>query len=255
MNEVYITSMGSFLPGPPVGNDEIEEYLGRIGGKSSRTMRRILEQNRIRYRHYAIDKTQRSLYTNAEMGALAIQHALRLGEEDLSRRIDFLAAGTTQGDLLVPGFASMVHAETGLPTLEIATHHGVCGSGMQAMKNAFLQVQSGKRRPLSPVRASFRAGPSSTHASRSRRNSWISRFRSILIFFASCSPMVPEPLYFSPYPMRRGFRRGSNGSTTNRMPIFTIYACLRAQTRRIRSALMAGLPFPSCRGQRRGYQS
>ncbi|WP_284646116.1 3-oxoacyl-[acyl-carrier-protein] synthase III C-terminal domain-containing protein [Paenibacillus silviterrae] len=145
MNEVYITSMGSFLPGPPVGNDEIEEYLGRIGGKSSRTMRRMLEQNRIRYRHYAIDKTQRSLYTNAEMAALAIQHALRLGEEDLSKRIDFLAAGTTQGDLLVPGFASMVHAETGLPTLEIATHHGVCGSGMQAMKNAFLQVQSGEK--------------------------------------------------------------------------------------------------------------
>ncbi|MBO9607401.1 MAG: 3-oxoacyl-ACP synthase [Paenibacillaceae bacterium] len=145
MNPVYITSIGAFLPGPPVGNDEIEHYLGRIGGKPSKSMRRILEQNRIRYRHYAIDKKQKSLYTNAEMAALAIRDALGRCEEELSGKIGFLAAGTTQGDLLVPGFASMVHAESGLPELEIATHHGVCGSGMQAMKNAFLQVASGEQ--------------------------------------------------------------------------------------------------------------
>jgi 3-oxoacyl-[acyl-carrier-protein] synthase III len=145
MSSVYITSMGSFLPGEPVGNEEIEDYLGRIGGRASKSMRRILEQNRIKYRHYAIDKKQKSLYSNAQMAALAISDALRKSKEDLTGSIDFLAAGTTQGDLLVPGFASMVHAETGLPTLEIATHHGVCGSGMQAMKNAFLQVQSGEK--------------------------------------------------------------------------------------------------------------
>ncbi|MFC4099467.1 3-oxoacyl-[acyl-carrier-protein] synthase III C-terminal domain-containing protein [Paenibacillus xanthanilyticus] len=144
MNSVYITSIGKFLPGQPVGNEEIEDYLGRIGGKSSKSMRRILEQNRIRTRHYAIDKQQRSLYSNAEMAQYAIADALRRHHEPLDSRIGFLAAGTTQGDLLVPGFASMVHARTGLPAMDIATHHGVCGSGMQAMKNAFLRVATGE---------------------------------------------------------------------------------------------------------------
>jgi 3-oxoacyl-[acyl-carrier-protein] synthase-3 len=146
MDNVYITSMGKFLPGEPVGNDEMEDYLGRVGGKSSKSMRRILEQNKIRYRHYAIDKQQRSLYSNAEMAAFAIRDALNRNSGADENEIDFLAVGTTQGDLLVPGFASMVHAETGLPVMEIATHHGVCASGMQAMKNAYLQVLSGESR-------------------------------------------------------------------------------------------------------------
>lgn len=146
MNHVYVTSMGKFLPGEPIGNEEMEDYLGRINGKSSKSKRRILEQNKIRYRHYAIDKQQRSLYSNAEMAALAIQDALARNSNALDEGIDFLAVGTTQCDLLVPGFASMVHAETGLPVMESATHHGVCASGMQAMKNAYLQVLSGESR-------------------------------------------------------------------------------------------------------------
>ncbi|WP_028608755.1 StlD/DarB family beta-ketosynthase [Paenibacillus harenae] len=143
MQPVYITSIGKFLPGPPIGNTEIEDYLGKIGGKSSKSMRRILDQNQIRYRHYAIDKQQKSLYSNAGMAALAIRDALGRNGEDLADRIDFLAAGTTQGDLLVPGFASMVHAETKLPVMEVATHHGVCASGMQAFMNAYLHIRSG----------------------------------------------------------------------------------------------------------------
>ncbi|MBD2869404.1 3-oxoacyl-[acyl-carrier-protein] synthase III C-terminal domain-containing protein [Paenibacillus arenilitoris] len=146
MNAVYITSIGKFLPGPPVGNEEIEDYIGRIDGKGSKSMRRVLDQNRIRYRHYAIDKEQRSLHSNAEMAALAIRDALDRSEEDLAESIGFLAAGTTQGDLLVPGFASMVHAETGLPVMEVATHHGVCASGMQALMNAYLHIRSGEQR-------------------------------------------------------------------------------------------------------------
>ncbi|MUT64819.1 3-oxoacyl-[acyl-carrier-protein] synthase III C-terminal domain-containing protein [Paenibacillus sp. NEAU-GSW1] len=144
MTPVYLTSIGKFLPGAPIGNEEMEQYLGKTAGKSSKSKRRILEQNQIRYRHYAIDKEQKSLYSNAEMAALAIRDALDRNAEKLDERIGFLAAATTQGDLLVPGFASMVHAETKLPVMEIATHHGVCASGMHALKNAFLHIQSGE---------------------------------------------------------------------------------------------------------------
>lgn len=42
----------------------------------SKTKPLILDKNQIRYRYYAMDKEQESLYTNAEMASLAIRDAL-----------------------------------------------------------------------------------------------------------------------------------------------------------------------------------
>ncbi|WP_442603095.1 beta-ketoacyl-ACP synthase III [Paenibacillus sp. KN14-4R] len=144
MNQVYITSIGKFLPGSPVSNDEMEDYLGKIGGKSSKTKRIILERNQIKYRYYAIDKEQKSLYSNAEMAALAIRDALERHGHVAEHEIGFLAAGTTRGDVLLPGFASMVHAEIAFPVMEIASFSGLCASGMQALKTAYLQIKAGE---------------------------------------------------------------------------------------------------------------
>jgi 3-oxoacyl-[acyl-carrier-protein] synthase-3 len=138
----YITSMGKFLPGEPVDNEAMEEYLGKIGGKPSRVRARILKQNGIQTRHYAIDREQKSLFSNAEMAARAAREAVSRGALDLAD-IDFLAVATSQADLPLPGFASMVHAELGAPPCEIATLHGVCASGVMALKSAMLQVLSG----------------------------------------------------------------------------------------------------------------
>jgi 3-oxoacyl-[acyl-carrier-protein] synthase-3 len=130
--KAYITSTGQFLPGDPIDNDAMEEYLGKIGGKASRVRARILKQNGIQTRHYAMDREQKTLFSNAEMAARAAQEAILSGALDLAD-IDFLAAATSQGDFPLPGFASMVHAELGAPPCEIATLHGVCASGVMAM--------------------------------------------------------------------------------------------------------------------------
>lgn len=143
--KAYISAMGSFLPGGPVSNDEMEEYLGKIGGKPSRARLRILKQNGIQTRHYAIDRNQTSLYSNAEMAALAARCATQRASVDLGD-IDLIAAATSQGDFPLPGFASMVHAELGAPPCEIATLHGVCASGLMALKNSYLQVLHGGKR-------------------------------------------------------------------------------------------------------------
>ncbi len=63
----------------------------------------------------------------------------------ISTDVDFLAAATAQSDHPLPGFASMVHAEMGSPPCEIATLHGVCASGVMALKTASLHVGSGKQ--------------------------------------------------------------------------------------------------------------
>ena len=143
--KTYITSMGKFLPGEPVDNDSMEDYLGKIGGKPSRIRPRILNQNGIQTRYYAIDKEQKTLFSNAEMAAHAVRDALARGSQEMSE-VDFLAAATSQGDFPLPGFASMVHAELDIPPCEIATLHGVCASGVMALKTAMLQVLGGGKK-------------------------------------------------------------------------------------------------------------
>jgi 3-oxoacyl-[acyl-carrier-protein] synthase-3 len=140
----YITSMGQFFPGEPIDNESMESFLGKIHGKTSRARGRILKQNGIETRYYAIDRQQQTRFSNAEMAARAVRCALDRGGVDLTD-IDFLAAATSQADHPLPGFASMVHAEIGSPSCEIATLHGVCASGVMALKTAALQVGNGKR--------------------------------------------------------------------------------------------------------------
>jgi 3-oxoacyl-[acyl-carrier-protein] synthase-3 len=154
MTSAYLTALGKFLPGEPISNDEMEDYLGRIHGKRSRARARILKQNGIERRYYAIDKEQRSLHSNSEMAALAAKDALaRAGAT--AESVDFLAAATSQGDFPLPGFASYVQADLGLPPCEIASHHGVCVSGVAALKHATLQVEAGRKKRAVACAAEF----------------------------------------------------------------------------------------------------
>ena len=56
LKPVYINAIGIHLPNKPVSNDEMEDYLGLIAGKSSRTKQRMLQQNGIKTRYYALDR-------------------------------------------------------------------------------------------------------------------------------------------------------------------------------------------------------
>jgi 3-oxoacyl-[acyl-carrier-protein] synthase-3 len=139
---VYITSTGSFLPGPPIDNDEMEEILGLVDGKKSRLKRRILKANGIQTRHYAIDKDHNTIYSATDMGARAGQACL--DRSTLSNhQIKMLSCATTQGDMVVPGFGSMVQGELGIPEVELHSAHGICSSSSMAIKAAFNNIRVG----------------------------------------------------------------------------------------------------------------
>ncbi|UGT62323.1 3-oxoacyl-[acyl-carrier-protein] synthase III C-terminal domain-containing protein [Nocardia asteroides] len=143
--DAYITATGRFLPGEPITNDEIEEYIGKAGRASSDLKDQILQNSGIKTRHYAIDKDQNTVYSNARMAAEAVRAAVdRAGLTP--EGVEMLAAATTLPDLMGPGHASMVHGELGYPPMEIVTTHGICSSGMMALKNAYLQVKVGEKR-------------------------------------------------------------------------------------------------------------
>ncbi len=139
----YVTSAGVFLPGEPISNDDMEDYLGRIGGKDSRARERVLRQNGIRSRHYAIDRNQQTTISNAGMASEAIRTAVDRSDCDLDE-VQLLVAATSQGDTPLPGFASMVHGELDMPPCEIATLHGICASGVAALRHAAAMVESGR---------------------------------------------------------------------------------------------------------------
>ncbi|MEL6675585.1 MAG: beta-ketoacyl-ACP synthase III [Bacteroidota bacterium] len=154
MDNVFITGIGVCLPNQAISNDEMEDYLGRINQKDSRIKSRILKQNGIQQRFYAIDKNQESTHSNAEMAALAAQEAL--AKSHLSGKdIEMLAAGTTQGDLPVPGFASMVHAHLDIPKCEVASFQSVCSSGMMALKNAYAQIRGREKKNAISIGSEF----------------------------------------------------------------------------------------------------
>jgi 3-oxoacyl-[acyl-carrier-protein] synthase-3 len=142
---VYITAAGAYLPGAPVSNDRMEDVLGLIGGKPSRLKKRILKSNGITTRHYALDADGRTTELNEELAAKAVRAALERSTLDLDD-VEMLAAGTTQGDVPIPGFASMVHGRLGGRPLEILSAGGVCCASMAALAGAWRAVAARQRK-------------------------------------------------------------------------------------------------------------
>lgn len=146
----YITAAGAYLPGPPVGNDEIAARLGGVDERGDRLRRRILAANGIAKRHYALDEQGRTTELNEELAVNALHAALDergFGAADL----DMLATATTQGDLLVPGFGSMVHGRLGGGPMQVLSAAGVCASSLAALDAAVAKVRLGDRRRAAVV--------------------------------------------------------------------------------------------------------
>lgn len=141
LRDVYITGAGAFLPGDPVANADIETYIGRVGGRTSVFGPRALRWNGVKTRHYAFDAEGQARHSNASMCADAVRAALANARLELDE-VSFLAAATTQGDLLVPGHAAQVQAELRHGPIEIASFQSVCGSALMAAKAAWLNVRA-----------------------------------------------------------------------------------------------------------------
>ncbi|OBB94666.1 hypothetical protein A5782_09015 [Mycobacterium sp. 852002-40037_SCH5390672] len=149
-----MTATGSFLPGEPVPNEEIDEYIGAGTWTTAEVKERILANCGIKTRHYALNKSQETLYSNRAMAAAAVRDTVANAAIEPAH-IDLLACATTLPDLLGPGHASMVHGELNYPPCEIVTTHGICSSGMMALKNAYLQVEIGEKSNAIAVASEF----------------------------------------------------------------------------------------------------
>lgn len=141
--KVHINGTSVFLPNAPVGNDDIENVLGMVGGKPSRARRIVLRNNGIQARHYAIHPlTGEVTHTNAQLTAEAIRG---LANDHFSpNNIQCLVTGTSRPDQLMPNHGVMVHGELGIPACEVVSTAGICVSGITALKYAWMSVLSGQ---------------------------------------------------------------------------------------------------------------
>jgi 3-oxoacyl-[acyl-carrier-protein] synthase-3 len=143
MTQAYITGVGAYLPGDPIDNQQLADRFGDGTARGDALRRRALAANGIQTRHYAVNSDGQTVMLNEELAAQAVQRAL--ADRGLTASaVGMLATGTTQGDVLVPGFASMVHGRLGGGSMELLSAAGVCASGMAALKAAVSAVRLGE---------------------------------------------------------------------------------------------------------------
>ena len=159
MSEAYITRIAKFLPNEAVPNEEMEEYLGFINGKPSKSKSIVLRNNKIKSRYYAYTKEGVPTHTNAEMAALAVKGLFADHPEDI-KNVDLLSCGTSSPDQIMPSHGVMIHGwlpETG--SIEVVSPSGVCCAGMHALKYAYMSVKLEDKK-MAVAAASERFSPS-----------------------------------------------------------------------------------------------
>ncbi len=144
-NDVFVTGSAFYLPGEPIDNEGMDDFIAPINRVSGRIKQRILTENGIKQRHYAINPDGTTRISNAQMASEAVRAALRSSGDALSS-IDLLACGTSGGDAIMPGFANMVQGELAAPPMHTHTSVGVCAASMGAMAFAAGQIQQGDAR-------------------------------------------------------------------------------------------------------------
>ena len=142
---VTLQSAGFFMPGEPVDNVRMDDFIAPLNRMSTRIKRRILAENGILTRHYAIDAEGRTEFSNAQLAAGAIRDCLQRGGADLSS-VSMLATGSSGGDTLMPGFANMVQGELAAPPMETVSVHGICAAGVSAIQAAAQGIELGAHR-------------------------------------------------------------------------------------------------------------
>ncbi|WP_291589056.1 iron-containing redox enzyme family protein [Comamonas sp. UBA7528] len=141
-SNVYLQSAGMFLPGAPVDNAGMDAYVAPLNRISDRLKRRILGENGIQTRYYAIDGQGQTVFSNAQMAQAAIEATLAQAGRKLGE-VGFLSSGSSGGDALMPGFANMIQGEMAAPPMETLSVHGVCAASVGALQAAAQAVEGG----------------------------------------------------------------------------------------------------------------
>ena len=141
-DHVYLNAWGFHLPGEPIDNEGMDAFIAPINRISGRIKSRVLAENGIQSRHYAIDAQGNTVQSHASMAAHAVGNCLRGGATPLAQ-VSLLTVGSSGGDALMPGFANMVQGELGAQPMQTLSAQGVCAAGVSAIEFAAQAIELG----------------------------------------------------------------------------------------------------------------
>jgi 3-oxoacyl-[acyl-carrier-protein] synthase-3 len=151
-DHVYLSAAGLYLPGPAIDNEEMDAFIAPINKISKRIKSRILAENGIKIRHYAIDAEGKTRQNHAQIAAAAVHHCLDLAQASIEK-VSLLAVGSSGGDALMPGFANMIQGELGAPPMQTVSCQGVCAAGVSAIEFAAQAIELGAHQQALAVAA------------------------------------------------------------------------------------------------------
>lgn len=139
---VFVNAASMYLPGEPVDNAGMDAIIGAVNKSSERLKRKILQENGIAQRYYAIDAQGKTLESHASMAAQAVRGCVEQAAVSLAD-VGLLAAASSGGDALMPGFANQIMGALAAPPMENLSAQGVCASSLSAMQYAANSLELG----------------------------------------------------------------------------------------------------------------
>ena len=94
--DIYLLNASAYLPGEPVSNDRIDDYIAPLNN-SARIKRRILQENGIQQRHYAITSEGKTIISHTDMACHTINSCLQQAKLSTAD-IDLLTAASSGTD-------------------------------------------------------------------------------------------------------------------------------------------------------------
>lgn len=133
---VQVVGAGSYLPGDPISNEELEQFAGPLPAD-------VLAGIQVESRHWMIDhRTGEHRINNSEMATAAARDALRsasLAPED----VGLVVVSTASPDYLLPPMATFVQQALGLERCATLEVRSGCAGFVEALDVARLYLERG----------------------------------------------------------------------------------------------------------------
>jgi 3-oxoacyl-[acyl-carrier-protein] synthase III len=137
MRQVQIASTGSFLPGEPLTNDDLERLVGPLPDD-------ILEGIQVKRRHWMIDpETGAHRISNSEMATEAVRQALDAAEMN-AEDVDLIVSSTASPDYHLPPMVTLVQEKLGIQKCATTEIRSGCAGFIEALEVGRLYLEHGR---------------------------------------------------------------------------------------------------------------
>ena len=136
MRQVKLASTGSYLPGDPIDNEQMERLAGGVPED-------VLEGLQVKTRHWCVDpETGEHLEGNTEMAHKAVLEALELAGME-AEEVELLVVSTASPEYHLPATSTFVQEKLGLRSCATIDVRSGCAGAVEALDVARMYLERG----------------------------------------------------------------------------------------------------------------